>query len=80
MADPDIVIRLRKLSAVLQEGRWTTLSATVTQAVAEIERLRAERDAAYAAYSTAEATALELFTQRVAVRKALDIALYEGEG
>jgi hypothetical protein len=87
MADPDIVTRLR---AVRHNDRSVELMSR--EAADEIERLRAERDAAYAAYSTAETTALELFAQRVAIRKAIeslpacnlpaaiDVAIYKGSG
>ncbi len=42
----DIVTRLRALAKALEMGEWPALTETCATAADEIERLRAERDAA----------------------------------
>lgn len=46
MADPDIVVRLYKLTEMLDEIEWRDELVTTSEAAAEIERLRKERDEA----------------------------------
>ena len=76
MAGDDIVARLYKLTEMLDEIEWRDELVTTSEAAAEIERLRKERDEARRSVCSLFCTATNLWRIGKPVARPSDIAEY----